>query len=466
MLSYKSIIYYFWKIIKKNTCQVFLLFCSLSLINLIYAENLLDIYFLAQTNDPLILQAKQAQLADSQNLTIARAKFLPNILFSGNQTYAKQTDVLGNLSSDLRTRASYNTKIYSLNISQPIFQIVDWMEYAKTKKQVLSALKKYEEAEQELLFRVASQYFAILAATDQLTTSKAAQQAFSKRLEQAKQQFKVGITAITDVNEAQAKLDTAKAKEILDSNSLNTEKEKLSQIISKFIPNLAPLKSNIPLITPNPDNIDLWVEKSRKYNIKLQSARYDVEAANENVRASSSKHLPTINLNGSISNNKIQPPQPDRYHTKQVGINLQVPIFSGGSGVAQTQAAIFQTNIALQKLEAAYRDAESGTRIAYHTILTKIEQVNALQQSVKSNAIALKATQAAFEVGTRTMVDVLNAQANLLDAQKNYAQSRYEYILSGLKLKQATGSLCLADLEQINNLLVTATTEPEDCNNH
>lgn len=448
------------KILKINLLKI--LFFSLSFTNSLYAEDLIDIYLLAKDNDPIILGAKQTQLADSEELVIARAKFLPNVSVAGNQTYVRSRDTLGLLNSYDRTRANYNTNQYSLNINQPIFQVVDWMQYAKTKKQVLSSLKKYEDAEQTLLLRVAEQYFVVLGAIDQVETSKAATLAFSKRLEQAKQQFKVGVTAITDVNEAQARLDSARAKEISDSNSLNTEKEKMSQIVGKFIPTISALKDQIPLAAPEPNNIDLWIEKSRKYNLKLQSARYDVEAAYEAIRASSSNHLPTINLTANILNSKAYPPQIDRYHNKQLAINLNMPIFAGGATAATTQAAIFQTNATLQQLEAAYRAAESGTRVAYQTVLTKISQVDALQQSVKSSTVALKATQAAFEVGTRTIVDVLNSQTDLLTAQKNYAQSRYDYILSGLRLKQATGSLCLADLEQINNLLETNKPEPSN----
>lgn len=458
MLLKKFITYLY----SKKFDKILTLFFSLLSMNLLYAENLVEIYLLARENDPIILQAKQTQLANSENLVIARAKFLPNIYFNGNQSYVKQRDTLGLLNSYNRTRANYNTSQYALNIEQPIFQMVDWMQYSKTKKEVLSSLKKYEDSEQDLFLRVAEQYFAVLAAIDQLETSKAAKQAFSKRLEQATQQFKVGVTAITDVNEAQARLDTAKAKEIVDSNALNTEQEKLSQIVGKLIVNIVTLKAQVDLVKPDPENIDLWVDKSRKNNLKLQSARYDVEAAHEAMRASSLNHLPTIGLNASISNSKYMPPSPDKYHTKQIAVNLQVPIFSGGAMVATTQAATFQTNVALQKLEAAYRDAESSTRIAFHTVLTQIGQVNALQQSVKSSTVALKATQAAFEVGTRTIVDVLNAQTDLLNAQRNYAQSRYEYILSGLRLKQATGSLCFADLEQVNNLLDNVQLSPDN----
>lgn len=444
-----------------------LLFFINSLNNL-YAENLIDIYLLAKDNDPIVLGAKQAKLADSEGLIIARAKFLPAISITGTQNYVRSRDKLGLYkANDIGIyKANYNTNQYSLNINQPIFQIVNWMEYAKTKKQVLSSLKQYEDTEQTLLLRVAEQYFNILGATDQLATSQAATAAFSKRLEQAKQQFKVGITAITDVNEAQARLDNAKAKEISDSNTLNTAKEQMSQIIGKFIPNIASLKSQIPLLTPEPNNIDLWVDKARKNNLKLQAARYDVEAAYESIKASSSGHLPTINLSAAILNNKMTPPTNNKYHNKQLSLNLNIPIFAGGETAARTQAEIFRTNAILQQLETAYRAAESGTRIAYQTVLTQISQVNAFQQSVKSNKIALQATQAAFEVGTRTIIDVLNSQTDLLTAQKNYAQSRYDYLLSVLKLKQATGSLCLADLEQINNLLdhnnPSATEEPDN----
>jgi outer membrane protein len=432
----------------------------------IYAENLLDIYFLAKDNDPTIISAKQTQLADLENLIIARAKFLPNISASTTNNYAKNRDVLGQLNSYNPTEASYNNYSYTLNIAQPIFQVVDWMSYKKTKKQSKSALKKYENAEQELLLRVAEQYFAILAAMDQEATSKAIIESFTKRLEQAKKQFKVGVTAITDVNEAEARLDNARATHIADYNNLNNEKEKLSRIIGKFVEQVAPLKSEIPLVSPTPNDVSLWVEKSRKHNLKIQAARYDVEAAYEAVRASSSNHLPTVNLNGSVTKSKSMPPNVNKNHVKQISVSVALPIFSGGAVVAASQTATFQTNIALQELEAAYRAAESGTKIAYNTVLTQISQVSALHQSVKSNNSALRATTAALDVGTRTIVDVLNAQTDLLSTKKNYALAKYKYIMSGLNLKKETGSLSLEDLEQVNNLLIFDQDSNKDCDKH
>ncbi|MGD0465372.1 MAG: TolC family outer membrane protein [Gammaproteobacteria bacterium] len=429
---------------------VILLF-GLFFINLNYlsAENLLEVYYLAAENDPTVLGARQSQLADAEQLMIARAKFLPNVTFSGSQNYGKSSDTYYNMD-----HVKYNTNQYNLSITQPIFQVVDWMNYATVKKQTLSSLKKYEDVEQKLFLRVAEQYFAVLAAVDQLETSKSAKQAFFKRLEQATQQFKVGVAAITDISDAQARLDTASAKVISDANALTTTKETLGQIVGKFIDRLSPLKQQIPLVPPSPEQIEPWLEKARKYNIKLQAARLDVEAAREAVRLSSSKHLPTLNLSGNFTNSKPPPaPVQDNNRTREIAVALNVPVFSGGAMVAETQQAIFKSNAALQQLEGVYRDAESSTRVAYNSVLTQISQVDALFQCVKSSKVALKATQAATEVGTRTIVDVLNAQSDLLNTQRDYAKARYDYIVNGLKLKQATGSLNLLDLAQVNDLL-------------
>lgn len=416
------------------------------------AENLLEIYLLAVDNDPVVLGARQTYLADNEQLIISRAKILPNISFSGVQNYGKETDRLNFLKN-----TPYNSKNYALSINQPIFQIVDWMNYAATQKQTLAALKKYEDTEQNLILRVAQQYFVVLAAIDQLETSKSARQAFAKRLEQASQQFKVGVAAVTDINDAQARLDNSRAKEIADANSLKTAKEQLSQIVGRYIDNINLLKPQIPLVAPEPAQIDPWIDKARQNNIKLQAAKLDLEVARQHVKVSASEHLPTVSVAGVISRAKYPPtalntPQ-EKMFRKQLDINLAVPIFSGGSTVASTQAAIFKTNAALQQLESTYREVESNTRIAYNSILTQISQVEAFKQSVKSSKVALKATQAAFEVGTRTIVDVLNAQSDVLNIERDYAKARYDYIINVLKLKQATGSLSVADLEQVNTLL-------------
>lgn len=414
----------------------------------LYAENLVEIYLLAIKNDPVLLSAQQNQLAEREQLIIARSRMLPNVSWSGNQGYAKQTDKLYGLQG-----RKYNHRNYSLSINQPIFQIIDWRNYSVVQKQTALALKKYEDVEQKLLLRVAEQYFAVLVAIDQLDTSKAVKEAVAKRLEQANKQFKVGLAAITDINEAQAKLDSAKAKEIADRNALNTAWEGLSQIIGKVIDNILPLKPEIPLLSPEPLDVSVWLEKARKNNLKLQAARLEAEVAKDNIKVASSKHLPTLNASGNITRAKTPPPGVDKMFTKEVSLGLSFPIFSGGAIVAGTQTAIFKANAELQQLELAYRDVESNTRMAYNSILTQISQVEALAQSVNSSKTALKATQAAFEAGTRTIVDVLNAQSDLLNTQKDYAKARYDYIINCLKLKQAIGVLNVIDLEQVNSLL-------------
>ena len=430
-------------------------------INYAVADNLLEIYLLATENDPTVLAARQTQLAEAEQLVISRSKILPNIAFSGVQNYDKQTDRLYGFQNQ-----GYNFKNYSLSITQPIFQIVDWMNYSASQKQTLSALKRYEETEQNLILRVAQQYFSVLSAIDQLETSRSAKQAFAKRLEQATQQFKVGVAAITDINDAQARLDTARAKEIADYNALTTTKEGLSQIVGRYIDNISLLKLQIPLVAPDPAQIEPWIEKARQYNIKLQATKLEVEIARQMIKVSSAGHLPTLGLSGRLLRAKYPPAniasRQEKTATKELSVNLDLPIFSGGAVVASTQAAIFKANATLQQLEAAYREAESNTRIAYNSVLTQISQVEALKQSVKSNKIALKATQAAFEVGTRTIVDVLNAQSDLLNTQRDYAKARYDYIINSLKLKQATGSLSVIDLEQVNNLLEHVTPEKRE----
>lgn len=413
----------------------------------VFAENLLSVYLLAKENDPIVLQAKQDQLAFAENLNIAKSKLLPQAYVSMNQNYVKQKDSLNN------NPINYNTHNYSLNITQPVLQIVDWMDYSKTKKQILSFLKRYEDIEQELFFRVANQYFSVLAAIDQLETSVAVSKAFRNRLEQATKQFKVGVISITSIKEAQSRLDLAQATELTDKNNLNTEQEKLRQIIGVKVTNFAKLKAQILLMPPNPEQIEPWIKQANKYNLKLQAARYDLEAAREALNASYSNHFPTMQLIGTISNSKSPPAPFNKSINKQITINLQIPIFNGGATVAQNKAAIFQVNAALQTLELVNREAENNARVYFYTVINDIAYIKALDQRVSSSEVALTAIQAGFKAGTRTMVDLLNAESELLIAKKDYTLSKYKYILNGLRLKQATGSLCFQDLEQINLLL-------------
>ncbi len=445
--------------LKYKKLQKFFTFIYAITINLIItlpsnAEDLMEIYLLSKKNDPTFIIGQQQHLINLEKLNLVKSKLLPNINFTANQTHVNNKDKLNTFNNGNKNSINYETSNYSLNIDQPIFNLAIISMYYTGKKEILASLKKHEDLEQELLSKVIEQYFAILSAINQVEITKAAIETFSQQLDKATQKCNVGLATINDVNAAKAKLDNAKAQKITDVNYLNTEKEKLSQFVGKFIHTVDYLKQEIPLPYPEPNDPELWLNKARENNLQLKAARYLLEAADENAIAAKLENWPTINLVANISRTKTQPPVTNIYYPKQIGVNLNLPIFSGGSTISNSNAVALQKNVALQELEATYRNVESKTRIAYHTILTTIKQINAWEQSVKSNTIALESNQAAFEVGTKTITDVLNSQVDLLNAKKNYMQAKYEYLINTCRLKRATGSLSIDDLQQINNLLI------------
>ncbi len=415
-----------------------IIFFNLIFKNYLFAENLLEIYYIAVKNDPIVLVARQSKLVDKEQLLVARSSFLPKVTVSSSkQIYGKLTDAVN-------MNVNNNSNIYSLHIDQPVFQIVDWKRYSMRQKQVLSSLKKYESKEQELILRVAERYFAVLDAVNQLEISKSYIGVFSNILEQITQQFKEGKATIIDVKEAQSRLDIIRIKEIFDTNVLNIAKENLNQILGnsgRVIKNIYPLKQQISLISPDPGNVDLWVEKARKYNLNIQAKILEMEATRDAISVASSEHLPTIKLSGSINK------------TKQLSLDLNIPIFSGGSVVSNTKVAIYKNNLMLHELEATYREVEVNTRILYNNVLNQIRLIEILKQSIISSKLMLKLTKAAFAIRNKTLIDVLNVQSNMLNVQRDYVHAGCDYILNSLRLKLITGSLVVNDLVQINDLL-------------
>lgn len=423
------------------------------------AEDLINIYSLARQNDPQFIIKQQNHLINLEKLNIAKSKLLPNMNLTANQMHVNNKDKLHTLTNNSPNKSSisYETSNYSLNIEQPIFNLNFMSLFYTAKKETLASLKNYEDLEQELLLKVIMQYFSVLSAMNKLEITKVTIDSLHQQLEKTTKQFNIGLATINDINAAKAKLDNVRAQKIQDLNLLNIEKEKISQLTGKFIHHFSYLKDEIPILYPEPNKPDLWLKKARENNLELQAARYLLEAADEHARAAKLENWPTINLAANIIKNKTQIPMKNTYYPKQIGITLNLPIFSGGATIANSNTVELQKNIALQKLEATHRDIESNIRINFHTISTTISQIHAWQQSIISNKIALESNEAAFEAGTKTIIEVLNSEIDLLYAKHNYMQAKYEYIIATCKLKRIAGSLSVDDLHKINNLLITNT---------
>lgn len=418
-----------------------------------FAEDLSTILNLAIEADPTIKEAEATKLASLELLPQARAQLLPTVAANAGTTYTNSNNQL---------LGRYNTFTYGATLSQQVLNIANWLKYQQADESVKSAVASYEDAKQDLIIRVTQQYFNILKALDDLNFAKAESKAFSQHLAETRQKFKAGVIAITDVNEAQAKYDSAVAQEISSINELSNQKEIMGEITGVPAKDISILKYNISLHPPQPNNIEYWVETSVKENFLIQSKNFDVEAARKNKEVQRAGHYPTIQADGSTAKAKSAPPSPVKANTNTIGLTLTIPLFSGGSITSKTRQAAHQYELAIQQSLEAKRKVISNVRQSYRGVLTQISQIKALQQSVISGKSALDATQAAFEVGTRTIVDVLNSQSDLLSAKSNLSKARYDYILNSFKLKRYAGNLQIEDVNIINGWLQPAPSSSND----
>lgn len=415
---------------------------------------------MAKQNDPVIQAKKAEQLAALEVKPQALAEFLPTIsanatnlannikATSGNSLSSSTT---GNNSSTTITH--YNQSTYGLTLTQPIFYYQQWVAYAKSDEQVKGANAAYGAAEQDLIVRTAQKYFAVLKAIDALKYAKAQRKAFAKFLEQTQQRFKVGLIAITDVQIAKAQHDNAYAQEIAAENELENQKEKLREIVGLPIQQLSTLREDLTLKTPDPANLEQWVNTALDQNLSLQASKSKVNSARADIKMAQADHLPTLNVQSDLQR-QTSTPLSASTTTSDVMLKVALPIFSGGATRSKTKQAVYTYEKNQKEMETLYRQIESNTRQSYRGVLTQISQVKALKQAIISNTSALKATDAAFNVGTRTIVDVLKAQSDLIQAEQNYANARYEYILQSVQLKQAAGTLSPEDIQHINSWLI------------
>ena len=411
------------------------------------AADLIDLYNLAKDYDPTIQQAYQNNLAQLEAYPQARAVLLPQISATANKTPTRY-DANGEVSNFVSWGGS-------LAITQTILRWDLWHQLSQAKDQVKIAYAILADAEQDLLYRLADRYFDILAAKDNLALLQAKQKAARKELQQTKQSYQVGLFAITDLLEAQAAFDNTIASVIQAENDLINAKDRLTAIVGKETASIAPLKTNIELHKPSPANIEKWVNLATEQNWQLQIARYNLDLARKQIQVQKAGHFPSLGVAAGINRNKagISSQAMNLSTANTIGLQVTLPLFAGGKVVSQVNQAQHNYAAAIDALEKTFRATELNTRVAYRGVLTTLSQIKAYGQAVISNASALKAIQSAYTVGNRTVVDVFNAQSQLINAENDYAQSRYSYILQGLALKQQAGNLTVADLQEVNCLL-------------
>ena len=434
---------------------------SLGVTTSAFADDLAQVYQQALANDPVVTGAKAQRDAAFEGIPISRANLFPQI--SGTVGYTassrEQTQFAG--SEDSLTLLTFDsdtdTMSYGVDLQMSLYNHANWLGLNRAETVAQQSDAQLAVTMQNLIVRTVNAYFDVLRAKDSLEFVRAEKRAIERQLEQTKQRFEVGLTAITDVHEAQANYDRTVAQEIQTENQVELALEALRVITGKYHDGIYTLDTdNFSASMPTPSSAEDWLKIAEDSNLSLLVNRLALDIAKEDIKLARSGHYPTLDLSAGASRTKndISSAQNDFetpwLDSHSIGINLIIPIFQGLRVTAQTQQAKYQYIASAQDLEQTYRQTVQSVRSSFNDVNASISTIRALEQSVVSAQSALKATEAGFDVGTRTIVDVLDSTRNLFDARRNLSSARYDFVQSVVDLKQAAGTLTDEDVAMIN----------------
>lgn len=435
----------------------------------LHAEDLLQSYELARASDPQLQIAEAARDIAAEGIVQARSALLPQINASLGYQHSKNNFPLKDSVSRVVVGSgtgTTNANNYGAQLNQSIYDYANYTRLKAAKAQAESAEATFRAAQQTLLVRVATAYFQVLTAQDSLKSSQAEEKAVGRQLDQAEQRYNVGLTAITDVHEARARHDGAVAAAILSENALDDAKAALTELTGKTIDSVVVVRAEIPLVPPSPADWQTWVESALKFSPTLAAREADAKASEQQIATAKAARYPTISSTVNYSNNGSRSTSDlsisgssrsvsstDDSDGSSIGINVNVPLFSGFSTSSRIRQAVLDSEISKDRLEQERRTITRATRNAYRSVIAGVSEVGARKQALVSAKSALEATEAGFEVGTRTIVDVLLSQQVLFQAQRDYSQARHNFLVNGLRLKSSAGTITLDDLKAVNALL-------------
>ncbi len=415
------------------------------------AANLMDIFLEAQQEDAELRAANALLQAELEAVPQSRALLMPNISVSAN-TATVDREFSGGQND---TEERFNSNGYSARLTQPLFRADRWYQLLSAKASSKRALAEYKLAEQELIIRVAEAYFNVLRAEDNLSSAIAAETAFRRQLDQTQERFDVGLIAITDVHEAQAVYDLSRVTRITQEEERDNSFTALESITNQAYGKIDELDKAMPITSPQPAIADDWVSMAIANNTALAASKHQIEAARQEVKRQKSGHLPTLDAVASYS------------HAEEGGISffgnesdienyaleLNIPIFQGGGTRSKVREAHHRLTQAKENYESQYRSVKQDIRRQLRTTNSDVLRVAARKLALKSNQSALEATEGGYEVGTRNIVDVLQARNSLFESQRDYHNAIYDYILNYLRLKRIAGTISPDDLGTFNQWL-------------
>lgn len=433
--------------------------------------NLLDVYNLAQQNDAQLAVAYADMQAMQEKQVQGRATLLPSLTLSAD---AKNTDSTNEVNGAKDKNGSGDSYNWGATLSQPLFRMANWYGYDQAKTISAQARIVFASEQQGLILRVSGAYFNVLRAEDSLTSAKAEEKAVKQQLDQARERYNVGLIAETDVLEALAGYDAARVARILGENQLSVSYEALRTITNEDISNIGKLQKTMPVNQPTPAMADEWVSRAVAGNLGLQVSREGLEASHQNIKVQQAGHAPTVDAFARYnynSNDLSKGPVDGTDLTKGnftskgdstvVGVQFSMELFGGGATSSRVREATYQMESAQKNFDRNLRETSSNTRNLFRTVNSDVDRVDARCQGIVSSESALNAVQSGYEVGTRNITDVLDAQKILFAAERDYLNARYDYIVNTMELKQVAGTLGPKDLQDLNQWVVSSVGTEE-----
>ena len=423
------------------------------------AADIVQVYRDALANDAQYMAARATAEAGREKLPQGLAGLLPTLGASANTLWNENKYEASNRTDVIRK--DYNTHAYNVSLTQPLFRWQNIVQYGQAKLQVVQTEETFAQASQDLILRVAQAYFDVLYAEENLRAVRANKQAIAQQLAQAKKNFEVGTATITDSQEAQSRYDLASAQEIAAENDREVKQYALRVIVGKDYPALNRLRADAELAPPQPANMDSWVASAESDSFAVQAQQAAAAVAEKEVDRTRAGHYPTVDIvaNYGKNNSALSFVGNDTLDTtsRNVGLQLNIPIFQGGYVNSKTREAEANRTAANAGLENVRRTAALGARQSYLGVVNGLAGINALKAALVSSSSALESNKLGYEVGVRINIDVLNAEQQVYNTRRDLAKVRFDTLLAQLKLKAAVGALSETDLEQINPLFERPT---------
>jgi len=424
------------------------------------ADSLLDVYNDALENDPQYKSAEFSYLAGKEIKVQGRAGLLPNISISA-QTNWNEYYQNGDLQNE------YNNFSSSARLTQPLIRLDSWFKYRQSKFLTDAAEADFAYSQQALIVRTAELYFNVLRAIDNLSAARSEEKAIKKQLDQIRQRYEVGLAAVTEVQEAQLAFDLSLASRTRVEGEVYTAKEALNALVGREILSLDGLVNDLNVTNPVPASKEEWARKAVENNFRLQAANLRKFASKNNARSVASNHLPKVDIVGVQTESETNQyafdglntggafniTVPDETQRDTYSLQLSMPIFQGGAVISRTKQAYAESNKSSEDALFTERSVIQDVRSQYSNVVTLVANLRAQKQAVVSASSALEATKVGYEVGTRNIVDLLQAEKNLYSAERNLSNAKYDYLITTLRLHLAAGTLSPENLIEINNLL-------------